>query len=119
MLTGRSFGVTNLIIIDSDGNPIVDETVVVQGHEANTVRIYRRAVRETLACSPICEPTLTIGDDADTFTSANEQIKSRNLLSDQTAANRKHSEQKKEHDKVGGELEELLRRLARVKDQIT
>jgi Flp pilus assembly secretin CpaC len=86
VLTGRSFGVTNLIIIDADGNPIVDETVVVQGHEANTVRIYRRSIRETLACSPVCEPTLTIGDNAETFTNANDQIKNRNALSDETAA---------------------------------
>lgn len=86
VLTGRSFGVTNLIIIDADGNPIVDETIVVQGHETNTVRIYRRAVRETLACSPVCEPTLTIGDNAETFTNANDQIKNRNSLSDKTAS---------------------------------
>ncbi|MEM7299454.1 MAG: pilus assembly protein N-terminal domain-containing protein [Pseudomonadota bacterium] len=85
VLTGRSFGVTNLIIIDGDGNPIIDETIVVQGHENNTVRIYRRSVRETLACSPVCEPTLTIGDNNDTFTNANDQIKKRNLLSDQSA----------------------------------
>ncbi len=88
ILTGRSFGVTNLIILDSDGDAIVDETVVVQNHEANTVRIYRRAQRETLACSPVCEPTLTIGDTATTFTQAQEQITGRNSLSDQSAARR-------------------------------
>ncbi len=85
VLTGRSFGVTNLIVLDSNGDPIVDETIVVTGHEANTVRIYRQAVRETLACSPVCEPTLTIGDDAITFSSAQQQINQRNTLSDQAA----------------------------------
>lgn len=87
VLTGRSFGVTNLIILDADGNPIVDQTLVVKGHETNTVRIYRRAERETLACAPICEPTLTIGDNSDTFAYANEQIKARNALSEAGAGN--------------------------------
>ncbi|MFZ1815549.1 MAG: pilus assembly protein N-terminal domain-containing protein [Rhizobiaceae bacterium] len=82
VLTGRSFGVTNLIILDSAGDPIVDETLVVRGHETNTVRIYRRSERETLACAPVCEPTLTIGDNTNSFTFASEQIKARNELSD-------------------------------------
>ena len=81
ILTGRSFGVTNLIVMDAEGDPVVDETIVVQGHETNTVRIYRRAVRETLACSPICQPTLTIGDDANRFNVAQSQINARNQLS--------------------------------------
>ncbi|MDD9909087.1 MAG: pilus assembly protein N-terminal domain-containing protein [Ahrensia sp.] len=85
VLTGRSFGVTNLIVLDINGDPIVDETVVVTGHETNTVRIYRRSVRETLACSPVCEPTLTIGDDSNTFSATNNQIKDRNQLSDDSA----------------------------------
>lgn len=82
VLTGRSFGVTNLIILDVDGDPIVDQTLVVRGHENNTVRIYRRSDRVTLACAPVCEPTLTIGDNSDSFAFANEQIKARNELSD-------------------------------------
>lgn len=86
ILTGRSFGVTNLIVLDSNGDPIVDETVVVQGHDTNTVRIYRRSERETLACSPVCEPTLTIGDSSGQFESNFEQISRRNGLSTAAAA---------------------------------
>ena len=81
ILTGRSYGVTNLIVLDDSGNPVVDETVVVQSHETNTVRIYRRAVRETLACSPVCESTLTIGDDNAVFTANMGQIQGRVQLS--------------------------------------
>ncbi|MGB7335218.1 MAG: pilus assembly protein N-terminal domain-containing protein [Salaquimonas sp.] len=82
VLTGRSFGVTNLIVLDRDGQPIVDETIVVRGHEENTVRIYRRDERVTLACAPVCEPTLTIGDNAQVFEFAQEQIEARNSLSE-------------------------------------
>lgn len=81
VLTGRSFGVTNLIILDSDGNAIIDQQVVVRGHETNTVRIYRQSSRETMACAPVCEPTLTIGDDSRAFNFASQQITSRNNLS--------------------------------------
>ena len=81
VLTGRSFGVTNLIILDAAGEAIIDQTLVVRGHETNTVRIYRRSSRETLACAPVCEPTLTIGDNSDSFGFANDQIKARNELS--------------------------------------
>jgi Flp pilus assembly secretin CpaC len=83
VLTGRSFGVTNLIILGLDGETIIDRTFVVRGHETNTVRVYRRANRETLACAPVCEPTLTIGDNAESFSFAYEQIRERNSLSDQ------------------------------------
>jgi Flp pilus assembly secretin CpaC len=82
VLTGRSFGVTNLIILDAKGEPIVDQTLVVKGHETNTVRIYRRSQRETMACAPVCEPTLTIGDNSEAFNFASEQITARNNLSD-------------------------------------
>ena len=55
VLTGKGFGVTNLVILDSDGNPIVDEEIVVSRHFANSVRIYRRADVQTLSCTPYCE----------------------------------------------------------------
>ena len=87
VLTGRSFGVTNLIILDDQGDAVIDQSVVVRGSETDTVRIYRGGNnRETLACSPICEATVTIGDNNDTFGNASNQITSRNALS-QAAAN--------------------------------
>ena len=88
VLTGRNFGVTNMIILDSDGDPIVDETIVVKGHETNTVRIYRQSIRETLACSPVCENTLTIGDESTMFANIEAQIKSRNGLAEDAAENK-------------------------------
>lgn len=81
VLTGRSFGVTNLIILDSNGDPIVDETVVVQGHTANTVSVYRQALKSTYACNPVCEPMLNVGDEPNAFNSVSEQIEERRELS--------------------------------------
>jgi Flp pilus assembly secretin CpaC len=55
VLTGRGFGVTNLVILDAEGAPIVDEQIVVSRNAANSVRIYRRADVQTLSCTPYCE----------------------------------------------------------------
>ncbi len=86
VLTGRSFGVTNLIILDDKGYPVIDQAVVVRSSETNTVRIYRGGSnRVTLACAPVCEVTVTIGDNPGTFESASEQITSRNALSESNA----------------------------------
>jgi Flp pilus assembly secretin CpaC len=55
VLTGKGFGVTNLVILDQDGVPIVDEQIVVSRQTANSVRIYRRSDIQTLSCTPYCE----------------------------------------------------------------
>ncbi|HWK69105.1 MAG TPA: pilus assembly protein N-terminal domain-containing protein [Rhizobiaceae bacterium] len=55
VLTGKGFGVTNLVVLDKDGSPIVDEQVVVSRHDPNSVRVYRRAEVQTLSCTPYCE----------------------------------------------------------------
>lgn len=55
VLTGKGFGVTNLVILDETGAPIIDEQVTVSRSTASTVRIYRRATVQTLSCAPYCE----------------------------------------------------------------
>lgn len=55
VLTGKGFGVTNLVILDAEGAPIVDEQVFVTRQDARSVRIYRRAAVQTLSCTPLCE----------------------------------------------------------------
>lgn len=55
ILTAKSYGSTNLVIMDADGVPIVDKRVVVTVDEANTVRVFRQVERTVLACSPICQ----------------------------------------------------------------
>jgi Flp pilus assembly secretin CpaC len=55
VLTGKGFGVTNLVVLDEDGNPIVDEQVTVARQTASSLRVYRRADIQTLSCTPYCE----------------------------------------------------------------
>lgn len=55
VLTGKGFGVTNLVILDPEGTPIVDEQVYVRRSVEQSVRVYRRSQVQTLSCTPYCE----------------------------------------------------------------
>jgi Flp pilus assembly secretin CpaC len=55
ILTGRGFGVTNIVIMDADGKPLLDDQVIVSRNEDKTLRIYRQANVTTLSCTPYCE----------------------------------------------------------------
>lgn len=55
VLTGKGFGTTNLVLLDSDGNAIVDERIVVTLDEAQTIRVYRQTDRSVMSCAPNCE----------------------------------------------------------------
>ena len=68
VLTGRSFGQTNLIILDSIGNPIADTIVEVIQAQADLVTVYQGTAKTTVVCSPVCQPTIMVGDDT-SFTS--------------------------------------------------
>jgi Flp pilus assembly secretin CpaC len=82
IITGRSFGTTNLIVLDTNGQPIADEVLMVQASDDRVVTLYRRAERETLSCTPECAPALSIGDRVDSFDSVKKQIEDHQSLTD-------------------------------------
>lgn len=55
VLTGRSFGATNLVLLDAAGNAIVDERVLVSLDEEDSVRVYEQTQRRVMSCTPSCE----------------------------------------------------------------
>ncbi len=67
VVTGKSFGVTNIIALDAERNIIQDQLVMVHRETANIVRLTKGAQRESWNCSPQCNPTLTLGDDQKFF----------------------------------------------------
>jgi len=85
IITGRSYGTTNLIVLDSAGQPIADEILTVQPSNDDVVTVYKRAARETFSCTPDCAPTLAIGDAGSNFDSVNAQIQAHGSLSDAAA----------------------------------
>jgi Flp pilus assembly secretin CpaC len=63
VLTGKSYGQTNLIVLDDAGNPIADTLIEVIQAQADTVTIYQGQARTTLSCAPQCQQTIMVGDD--------------------------------------------------------
>ncbi len=55
VLTGKGFGVTNVVVLDADGGTIMEQEVVVSRDDQRSVRVYRRASVQTLSCTPYCE----------------------------------------------------------------
>lgn len=64
VLTGKSYGQTNLIVLDAQGNPIADTKIEVVQEQAGLVTVYLGDRRTSLACEPICQPIIMLGDDA-------------------------------------------------------
>lgn len=60
---GRSFGETNLLILDTAGNQIANFDITVVENTANALTLYRGPVRVTFSCSPNCNPTMMVGDE--------------------------------------------------------
>ena len=63
ILTGKSYGQTNMIVLDAKGNPIADTLLEVIQSQADTVTVFNGQSRTTLACAPNCYPTVMLGDD--------------------------------------------------------
>jgi Flp pilus assembly secretin CpaC len=81
IITGRSFGSTNLIVLDAEGQSIAEEIVTVTQPDDGVVTVYRRALRQTYSCTPDCSPTLAIGDSDAVFNAVNSQIQAHGNLS--------------------------------------
>jgi len=64
ILTGKSYGQTNLIVLDSRGEPVADTLVEVVQMTAGVMTVYQGQSRTTLSCAPVCQPVVMMGDDA-------------------------------------------------------
>jgi hypothetical protein len=62
VVTGKNFGVTNIIALDADRNVIQDQRVVVDQDDRRTVVLFKGALRHTYTCAPTCSPALIVGD---------------------------------------------------------
>ena len=63
VLTGKAYGQTNLLVLDGSGSVIADAMIEVVQDQAGVVTVYQGAKRTSLACEPICQPTIMLGDD--------------------------------------------------------
>ena len=59
---GKSFGDTNLMVLDLAGNQLVNFDITVANSAENNVAIFKPAGRVTYTCAPLCETTILPGD---------------------------------------------------------
>jgi len=85
VLTGKSYGETNLIVLDSQGKTLINRRVVVQEPREGYVTVYRGTARTTLHCAPNCEMPLVIGDEPTHFENLAKEIRTKQAIG-QTSA---------------------------------
>jgi len=62
VVTGKSFGATNLIILDNSGTQVGESTITVVPANDKLV-VMRGPHRESYWCNPDCAPAVDLGDD--------------------------------------------------------
>jgi Flp pilus assembly secretin CpaC len=80
VITGKSYGTTNLIALDAAGSPVAESTVRVNPAD-NALIVHRGMSRESYACSPRCEPTINLGDEGKYLGDVAGNVKARTALS--------------------------------------
>jgi hypothetical protein len=73
VVTGKSYGATNVIAIDRQGSVLMDRVIQVEGPTDKVVTVYRGMSRETYSCAANCERRLTLGDGETFFKSTMDQ----------------------------------------------
>ena len=67
VVTGKTFGITNVIALDAERNIIQDQRIMVVRDDSKVVSLQKGTKRESYNCSPQCNPALVVGDDKDHF----------------------------------------------------
>ena len=85
ILTGKGFGDTNLLFLDGRGAVVGEARLRVR--EAPSVMVVQRGMdRETYACHPRCEPTVSLGDSTTFMQRSISDLQSRNAQASGAAA---------------------------------
>ena len=65
--TGKSYGTTNLIVLDAESREIFSARLSVREADIRQVTLYKGTARQSYHCAPDCQRTLSIGDDKSQF----------------------------------------------------
>jgi hypothetical protein len=74
VVTGKSYGATNLIALDSEGREIFNARLGVREGNKRQVTLYKGTLRQSLHCAPDCQRMLSIGDDKTQFEQLAETV---------------------------------------------
>ena len=79
VVTGKGYGMTNLLALDRDGRVLMSRMVEVRGAgTSDVVTVYKGIERESYSCTPNCERRITLGDSAGFFNATLSQSGARN-----------------------------------------
>ena len=67
VVTGKTFGITNMIVLDAERSVVWEARVMVKRDEAKVVNLQRGTQRQSYNCTPQCNPSITIGDEQGYF----------------------------------------------------
>jgi Pilus formation protein N terminal region len=79
-LHARSFGSTNILVLDENGGQLADLDVTVQSGANNEVQVFKAGFSQTYVCAPDCESTLKIGDSNPYYEMVSKQQQKRNAI---------------------------------------
>jgi len=77
VITGKSYGATNLIALDHSGREILSARLGVGESAVRVVKLYKGTHRQSLHCAPECQRTLAVGDDKAQFEQLAETVTKR------------------------------------------
>ncbi|KZL21983.1 hypothetical protein PsAD2_00008 [Pseudovibrio axinellae] len=82
VITGKSYGRTNLVIFNDASELVVEETITVTADMADYVAVQRNNSRFSYSCNPDCHEALRLGDDVGKLDEIASSISLRNELAE-------------------------------------
>lgn len=77
ILTGKGYGETNFIALDSAGNQVAESMIRVIANDTALV-VQRGMERQSYTCAPRCQPSVRLGDDSKYFGEVAAQVQAHN-----------------------------------------
>jgi Flp pilus assembly secretin CpaC len=81
ILTGKTAGTTNIIVLDEGGAELLNTVVRVSSDVQQLTTVFYGKNRQTFSCAPVCEQVVSVGDEQTRFDAATQQIQTRQELS--------------------------------------
>lgn len=77
VVTGKMYGSTNLVLVDAKGVVIGESMIKVQPPKVDVVTVQLGMQRQSYSCTPMCQPTVVVGNDQSWFSSVQGQAQQR------------------------------------------
>jgi hypothetical protein len=77
VVTGKTYGVTNLVLVGDEGKILGEALIQVQAPKYGIVSVQRGMEKESYSCTPKCNPTVVLGDSQQYFSETSQQSTAR------------------------------------------